>query len=93
MRFWPAVSGLISGICLVDMVSYLVSGEGLGSLLTGGSSENPLVISIAERITVIPDWAFWIVCAASVVVLSAIMTLCIVSGCGGPSKCRGRRVA
>lgn len=79
MSFWTAVSGVISGVFLVDMVSFLVSGSGIVQLVTGGSQENPLVIAIAEHITAIPDWAFWLICAASVVVLSAIMCLAVSS--------------
>ena len=94
MKFWTVVSGIISGIFLIDMVSWIVSGNGIIRLIVGGGQDNPLVIAIAEHVTAIPDWAFWIVCALSVVVLSVIMTLCIVSGYGGPSKCgRGRRFA
>lgn len=88
MKFWTVVSGIISGIFLIDMVSWIVSGSGIVQLAGGGGQDNPLVIAIAEHVTTIPDWAFWIVCAASVVVLSAIMMLSVVSSCGGPKKCR-----
>ena len=72
------VSIILSCVFLVDMISWLVSGTGLGELITGGTS-SPLVISLAERITVIPDWAFYFVCALSVIVLSLIMTVCAVT--------------
>jgi len=75
-KFWSAVSGLISGIFLIDMVAWLVSGEGLAELV-GGGSDSPLVISIAERVTTIPDWAFYLVCVLAIIGLSAIMTISI----------------
>lgn len=83
MRFLSVVSGVISGIFLMDMIVWLVSGQGLAQLLVGGE-DNPLVISVAEHVADVPDWAFYVICAVSVVVLSAIMCLAVMSslGCG-----------
>ena len=75
------VSGVISGICLIDMVSYLVAGTGIVSLICDGEG-NPVVLAIAEHIADVPDWAFYVICAVSVVVLSAIMCLAVMSSIG-----------
>jgi len=89
MKWLSVFSGFLSGIFLVDMISCLVSGVGICEIVSGGSS-SPLVISIASHLTVIPDWAFYLVCAISIVVLSALMSLCIVSAMS-PSKYRKGR--
>ena len=76
MSFWSGVSGVISGIFLIDMAAWLVSGKGLGELVVSGQ-ENPLVLAIVDRLVGIPDWAFWIAVGASIVILSGIMCLAV----------------
>ncbi len=75
-KFWSALSGLISGIFLIDMVAWLVSGEGIAELV-GGGSDSPIVMSIAQHLTTIPDWSFYLVCVLAVIGLSAIMTMSV----------------
>ncbi|MDY0237018.1 MAG: hypothetical protein RBR71_13415 [Gudongella sp.] len=78
MRFWAVVSGIISGVFLIDLITWLASGQGLGEMISGGPS-SPLVIAIAGHLVDIPGWAFYTVCAVAVVVLSAIMCLAVMS--------------
>lgn len=92
MSFWTGVSGIISGVFLIDMVSWLVSGQGLGELLVGGQ-DNPLVLAIAERVIDIPDWAFWIAVGASIVILSAIMCFAVMSAVVPEHAASHRRIA
>lgn len=78
MSFWTGVSGVISGVFLIDMIAWLFSGKGLGELFVEGQ-ENPLVLAIVDRLVGIPDWMFWIAVGASIVVLSGIMCLAVMS--------------
>ena len=89
MSFWTGVSGVISGIFLFDMAAWLVSGKGLGELLSAGQ-DNPLVLAIVDRLVGIPDWAFWIAVGASIVVLSGIMCLAVMSATV-PEHCASHR--
>ena len=92
MSFWTGVSGVISGIFLIDMAAWLVSGQGLGELFVNGQ-DNPLVLAIVDRIIGIPDWAFWIAVGASIVILSAIMCLAVMSAIVPEHMATHRRIA
>ncbi|MDR1404112.1 MAG: hypothetical protein LBJ20_00895 [Candidatus Methanoplasma sp.] len=74
---WLAViSAVLTGFLLLDTLFWIVSGAGIGEHISGGV-DSPIVISIAERIGVIPDWAFWLAIGSSVLILSVILSLCI----------------
>lgn len=92
MSFWTGVSGVISGIFLIDMAAWLVSGKGLGELVVAGQ-ENPLVLAIVDRLVGIPDWAFWIAVGASIVILSGIMCLAVMSAVVPEHSASHRRMA
>lgn len=92
MSFWTGVSGVISGVFLIDMAAWLVSGQGLGELFVSGQ-DNPLVLAIVDRLVGIPDWAFWISVGASIVVLSGIMCLAIMSATVPEHSASHRRIA
>ena len=92
MKWLAVVSGILSGVFLADMIAWLVSGVGLGELLSGGPS-SPLVMAIASHLIAIPDWAFYLVCATSVVVLAVLMSLCIVSSLSSEKIYKKRRTA
>jgi len=90
--FWSFVSGLLSCVFLVDLLSWFVTGLGLGQVIAGANA--PLIIAIAEHIMFIPEWAFYLVCAFSVIVLSVILSLCIVCSFhpGGTFSFKGRMI-
>lgn len=89
MRWLSAVSGVISGLFLVDMAAYLVTGAGLVPLLIGGEG-NPVVLAVAGHLGDMPDWLFVLVCTVSVIVLAAIMCLSVMSSLN-PEGCRHER--
>jgi len=89
--FWSVVSATLSCVFLVDLITWLVSGSGLGQLVSGGP-DSPLVMAIASHLFEFPEWAFYAICAASVLLLSIMLAVCIVC-CfhpGGSFHFRGR---
>jgi len=74
MNWTVILSGLFSGYLILDFLSWIFAGSGLAEVI---GSDSPLVYAVAESIPGLPQWAFWLACGLSVVIVSAIMVLCI----------------
>jgi len=87
---WTVIlSGLFSGYLILDFLSWIFAGSGLAEAI---GSDSPLVYAIAEAIPGLPQWAFWLACGLSVVIVSAIMVLCIYVTVSGDTTKRSKGV-
>jgi len=74
MKFWSVVWIALSAFVFFDFISCIFMGGSIGEMLGGTSS--PVVVAIAEKITGMSSWVFWLLDLVSVVVCGYILYVC-----------------
>ena len=78
-------SAVLSAIFLFDTISWFATGYGIHKVIVD-SPDSPILVAIASHLMYIPHWAFWGICAVSVVVLAMIFSMAMISSLQGGKK-------